>query len=125
MTGRQLLGGIRFERRDTAGHRTVFAVHRTSDFGRNGPVCREEGDPVPNRGVTERRIAEAALRLVVAEGVDGLSMRKLAQDVGVAPMSLYTYYPDREAVLEAAAQLLLAEVELPDDDLDWRETVRQ
>jgi len=80
---------------------------------------------VPNRGITERLIAEAALALVDAEGVDGLSMRKLAQRVGVAPMSLYTYFPDREAVLEAAAQLLLGEIEVPDPELDWRETVRR
>ncbi|MGY1833109.1 TetR/AcrR family transcriptional regulator [Geodermatophilus sp. SYSU D01180] len=79
---------------------------------------------MPNRGVTERRIAEAALALVDQDGVDGLSMRKLAQRVGVAPMSLYTYFPDRDAVLEAVAQLLLAQVEVPDPDLDWRDTVR-
>jgi AcrR family transcriptional regulator len=86
---------------------------------------RHEGRRMPNRGLTERRIAGAALALVDAEGVDGLSMRKLAQRVGVAPMSLYTYFGDREAVLEAVAQLLLAEIEVPDEDLDWRETIRQ
>jgi TetR/AcrR family transcriptional regulator, tetracycline repressor protein len=80
---------------------------------------------MPNRGMNERRIAEAALSLVDAEGVDGLSMRKLAQAVRMAPMSLYTYFPDRDAVLEAVTQLVLAEVEVPDEDLDWRETIRQ
>jgi TetR/AcrR family transcriptional regulator, tetracycline repressor protein len=80
---------------------------------------------VPNRGATERRIAEAALALVDADGVDGLSIRKLAQRIGLAPMSVYTYFPDREAVLEAATQLLLARIEVPDEDLDWRETIRR
>lgn len=80
---------------------------------------------MPNSGLSERRIAEAALRLVDAEGVDGLSMRKLAQSLGTAPMSLYTYFADREAVLEAVAQLLLAEVAVPDEDLDWRDTIRR
>jgi AcrR family transcriptional regulator len=80
---------------------------------------------MPNRGMTERRIAEAALHLVDQDGIDGLSMRKLAQALGSAPMSLYTYFPDREAVLEAVAQLLLAEIEVPDDELDWRETTRR
>ena len=79
---------------------------------------------MPNRGVTERRIAEAALELVDSHGVDGLSMRKLAQSVGVAPMSLYTYFPDRDAVLEALTQLVLAEIDVPDEELDWRETIR-
>jgi AcrR family transcriptional regulator len=78
---------------------------------------------VPNR-LTERRIAEAALDLVDADGVDGLTMRKLAQRLGVSAMALYTYFPDREAVLEAVTQLLLTEVEIPAEDLDWRETIR-
>jgi TetR/AcrR family transcriptional regulator, tetracycline repressor protein len=80
---------------------------------------------MPNRGITERRIAEAALALVDADGVDGLSIRKLAQRVGVAPMSVYTYFPDREAVLEAATQLLLAGIDVPEEDLDWREAIRR
>src|SRR3954447_6750685 len=79
---------------------------------------------MPHR-LNERRIAETALELVDAEGVDGLSMRKLAAALDASPMSLYTYYPDREAVLEALTQLVLAEVEVPDEDLDWRETIRQ
>jgi AcrR family transcriptional regulator len=79
---------------------------------------------VPNR-LTERRIAEAALDLVDADGVDGLTMRKLAQRLGVSAMALYTYFPDREAVLEAVTQLVLTEVEIPAEDRDWRETIRQ
>jgi AcrR family transcriptional regulator len=79
---------------------------------------------VPNR-LTERRIAEAALDLVDADGVDGLTMRKLAQRLGVSAMALYTYFPDREALLEAVTQLVLTEVEIPAEDLDWRETIRQ
>jgi AcrR family transcriptional regulator len=79
---------------------------------------------VPNR-LNERQIAEAALELVDADGVEGLSMRKLAQSLGVAPMSLYTYFADRDAVLEALTQLVLAEIEVPDEDLDWRETIRR
>src|SRR4051812_30484622 len=80
---------------------------------------------MPNVGLSEHRIAEAALRLVDAEGIDGLSMRKLAQDLGVAPVSLYTHLADREAVLEATVQLMLAEIEVPDEGLDWRDTIRQ
>ena len=80
---------------------------------------------MPGSGLNERRIAETALALIDDDGVDGLSMRKLAQRLGVAPMSLYTYFADREAVLDAVAQLLLAEIEVPDGDLDWRETIRR
>jgi AcrR family transcriptional regulator len=88
------------------------------------PYVREKGPALPNR-LTERGIAEAALGLVDTDGVDGLTMRKLAQRLGVSAMALYTYFPDREAVLEAMTQLMLTEVEIPDEDLDWRETIRQ
>jgi AcrR family transcriptional regulator len=83
-----------------------------------------KGPALPNR-LTERGIAEAALGLVDADGVDGLTMRKLSQRLGVSPMALYTYFPDRDAVLEAVTQLLLAETEIPREDLDWRDTVRE
>lgn len=78
---------------------------------------------MPNSGLNDRRIAEAALGLIDEQGLDGLSMRKLAQRLGAAPMSLYTHVADRQALLEAVAQLLLAEIEAP-EDLDWRQTVR-
>lgn len=80
---------------------------------------------MPSTGLSERRIAEEALALIDDDGVDGLSMRKLAQRLGVAPMSLYTYFPDRDAVLDAVAQLVLTEVEVPDEELDWRESIRR
>lgn len=77
---------------------------------------------MPER-LSERRIAQVALDLVDVEGVEGLSMRKLAQRLGTSPMSMYTYFADRDAVLEAVTQLVLAEVDMPPDDVDWRETV--
>jgi AcrR family transcriptional regulator len=76
--------------------------------------------------LTERSIAEAALALIDAEGIDGLSMRKLADALGSAPMSVYTYFPDRNAVLDAAAQVLYGLVEAPtDESLPPYETVRR
>ena len=90
----------------------------------HAPSVFWKGPALPNR-LTERGIAEAALGLVDADGVDGLTMRKLAQRLGVSAMALYTYFPDREAVLEAVTQLVLTEVEIPAESLDWRDTVRQ
>jgi AcrR family transcriptional regulator len=81
--------------------------------------------PSAGRRLTERRIAEAALALVDREGVEGLSMRKLAQSLGVSTMALYTYFPDKETLLDAVTQLVLAEIEAPTEDLGWRETIRR
>lgn len=74
--------------------------------------------------LSQRAIAEAALALIDEEGIDGLSMRKVAQKLGAAPMSLYTYFADKDALLDAVAQLLLAEVETPPEDANWRDAMR-
>jgi len=78
----------------------------------------------PQRGLTAEGIVEAAIGLVEAEGLAALSMRRVAQELGVGTASLYTYLPGK-AELEA---LMLDAVAL-DDTLphewpgDWRAKV--
>jgi AcrR family transcriptional regulator len=75
--------------------------------------------------LTERRVAEAAFKLIDEKGLEGFTMRKLADSIGASTMAVYTYFPDKEALLTAVAQLLLAEVEAPAEDLDWQEVIRR
>lgn len=49
-------------------------------------------------------LIEAARRLVQEEGYDGLTIRKLAKQVGYAPMSVYSYFADKQDILLALAQ---------------------
>jgi AcrR family transcriptional regulator len=81
---------------------------------------------MPHRsGLTERAVAERALDILDAEGLEGLSVRALARSLGVAPMSIYTYFADRDAILDGVAQLLYAQVEAPTDPrLGPADTVR-
>jgi len=74
--------------------------------------------------LSQRAIAQAALDVIDAEGIDALTMRKLAQHLGSSPMGLYTYFPDREALLDGVAQLLMAEVETPPEEVHWRDAMR-
>jgi AcrR family transcriptional regulator len=74
--------------------------------------------------LSQRVIAEAALAAIDRDGVDGLSMRKLAQELGSSPMSVYTYFADRDALLDGVTQLLLARIETPPEDLHWRDAMR-
>lgn len=48
---------------------------------------------------TEKRIAEAALKLLEAGGEDGVSMRRVAAAVGITPMAIYHHFADRRALL--------------------------
>jgi AcrR family transcriptional regulator len=48
---------------------------------------------------TAERIAETALKLLETEGEDAVSMRRVAQAVGITPMAIYHHFPNREALL--------------------------
>jgi AcrR family transcriptional regulator len=53
--------------------------------------------------LTQERILEAALAVVDADGWEGLSMRRLAQDLDVWPMAVYRHFRDKEELVEAVA----------------------
>jgi AcrR family transcriptional regulator len=50
---------------------------------------------------TTQKIARAAGRLLHKEGVDGVTMRRVASAVGITPMALYRHYPNRDGLLNA------------------------
>ena len=80
---------------------------------------------MPKRtGLTEQSVAEHALGIVDADGVDGLSMRKLAATLDVSPMTLYSYVADRDALLDLVTQLVYSRIDVPDDTGDPRATLR-
>jgi len=75
--------------------------------------------------LSRQRILAAALRLVDEQGLDALSMRKLAASLGVEAMSLYTHVPSKSALLTGVLELLVAQLEVPqDEDLPWVERLR-
>jgi TetR/AcrR family tetracycline transcriptional repressor len=75
-------------------------------------------------GLSREAVLGAARRIADDEGVDRLTMRRLATALGVVPNAVYTYYPDKEALLDALLDDLLAGVEIGDpDDGDWRDSL--
>lgn len=66
-------------------------------------------------------VARAAIVLADADGLDALTIRRLATGLGVTPMALYWHFTDKEALLDGVAEQLLAEVHLPadEDDVAW------
>ncbi|MBN9620579.1 MAG: TetR/AcrR family transcriptional regulator C-terminal domain-containing protein [Actinobacteria bacterium] len=69
-------------------------------------------------------IVEVALRIVDAEGVDEVSMRRVAAEFDTGPASLYAYFPNKEALLNAVLDQVIEEIEVP-DDADWQELLRK
>ncbi|WP_083883890.1 TetR/AcrR family transcriptional regulator [Nocardia higoensis] len=78
--------------------------------GRDGraPEAADHRPPRPTR-LTRVTIARTAVALADRDGLAGLTMRRLAGELGVATAALYRHYPDREALLSAMTELVLAE----------------
>ncbi|MGK8524511.1 TetR/AcrR family transcriptional regulator [Nocardia asteroides] len=70
-------------------------------------------------------IARAAVELADRDGIDGLTMRRLASALGVATATLYRHFPDREALLASMAELALDEIPPPAAECTgWRPRLR-
>jgi AcrR family transcriptional regulator len=78
----------------------------------------------PRPQLDRERIVAAALQIVDAEGVAALSVRRLADDLGVTPMSLYWHVADKAELLELVGHAVLAEVELPGRSGAWKAELR-
>jgi AcrR family transcriptional regulator len=61
-------------------------------------------------GLTVLRVVGAGIALADAEGLDAVTMRRVAQDLGVVPMTLYTYVPDKATLLELMLDRLYLEM---------------
>jgi AcrR family transcriptional regulator len=79
--------------------------------------------PRTHRAIEAReRIVTTALALIEKKGLEAFSTRRLASRLGLQVMSLYHYFPSREALLDAAVDRMIAEVPLPDvAQVEWRE----
>ncbi|MBF6165078.1 TetR family transcriptional regulator [Streptomyces gardneri] len=70
-------------------------------------------------------IARVAVELADRDGIDGLTMRRLAGALGVATATLYRHFPDREALLASMAELVLDEIPPPAAECTgWRPRLR-
>ena len=76
-------------------------------------------------GLSRARIVGATIDLIEREGADGLSMRRVAAELGVAVMSLYNHVPNKAALLDAVAAEILGGMEVADDPaMYWTERAR-
>ncbi|GLW56515.1 TetR/AcrR family transcriptional regulator [Kitasatospora phosalacinea] len=75
----------------------------------------------PSRTLTRECIAAAALRVLEREGLAGLSMRKVAAEVGAQAASLYWHVRNKEEILDLLGDAIIADAEVPPRTGDWRE----
>jgi TetR/AcrR family transcriptional regulator, tetracycline repressor protein len=91
------------------------------------PVRKKARGRTARRGPGQRAGLDSAMILAEArvvaerEGVEQLTMRRLAERLGVAPNALYSHFADKSTLIDELLDSLLAKVEVPSGEKSWRE----
>ena len=70
------------------------------------------------------RVLNTAVALADEAGIEAISMRKLAQKLGVVPMALYKHVANKEQLLDGIVDVVVSEIAPPDPTVDWKRAVR-
>jgi len=75
--------------------------------------------------LSKDRVLRAALQIADTSGVESLTMRKLAQKLGVEAMTLYYYLTNKDDILDGILDLVVGEIERPAEEGDWKAALRR
>ena len=79
----------------------------------------------PKVPLSRERALVAAVALADREGIGALTMRKLADELGVEAMSLYHHVANKEEILDGMVDMVFAEIDLPRCDVGWKAAMRE
>jgi AcrR family transcriptional regulator len=79
----------------------------------------------PGPSLSKERVLEAAIAVAVRDGIELLTMRKLAGELGAGAMSVYHYVRNKEELLDAMVDVVFGEIEPPAAGGDWRAAMRR
>jgi AcrR family transcriptional regulator len=85
--------------------------------GETGPTSRIQ--------LTRQRVVAAAVELADRDGTEAISMRRLAQELGVEPMSLYTHVRNKDDLFDGMADAVIGEIPLSGGTAGWKTALRQ
>jgi AcrR family transcriptional regulator len=89
------------------------------------PWSRRRSRPPARRPLSRGAIVGAAMRILDEHGLDGLSMRRVADALGTGPASLYAHVSGKEELLDLMIDRVAADLVVPDPDPDrWQEQVK-
>jgi AcrR family transcriptional regulator len=78
----------------------------------------------PRTPLTKQRVITEAVALADDEGIAMLTMRRLADRLGIEPMSLYHHVANKDEILDAMLDVVFSEIELPSTRVRWRTAMR-
>ncbi|MEO0827574.1 MAG: TetR/AcrR family transcriptional regulator [Cyanobacteria bacterium J06635_15] len=79
----------------------------------------------PLAPLSRERVLRSALCLADEGGIEALSMRKLAQVLGVKAMSLYNHVANKDDILDGIVDIVVSEIEVPSLEMDWKTAMRR
>ncbi|MFF1381505.1 TetR/AcrR family transcriptional regulator [Streptomyces sp. NPDC058308] len=79
----------------------------------------------PRTALTPQRIAAVAVRVADAEGIAAVTMRRLATELGVAPMAAYRHVSGKDDLLALMVDTVSAELGPPAEVTGWRDVLRE
>lgn len=79
-----------------------------------------DGQKPRQRGLSRERIVSAGLAIAETDGVDGVTMRRVAASLGVSPMSLYTHVSNKDTLLDLMHCEISARIYDGDPEGSWR-----
>ncbi|MCW2942998.1 MAG: transcriptional regulator, TetR family [Actinomycetia bacterium] len=86
---------------------------------------RVSESPEERAPLSRERVLRGAVAVADEAGIGSLTMRSLAQELGVKPMSLYHHVANKDEILDGIVDLVFSEIELPSADGDWRSEIHR
>jgi AcrR family transcriptional regulator len=79
----------------------------------------------PREPLTRERILRTAVAVADEGGVESLSMRRIAQELGVVPMALYKHVTNKDEVVDGMIDVVVGEIDPPASGADWKTSIRE
>jgi AcrR family transcriptional regulator len=74
--------------------------------------------------LSAERVLDGAMELADEIGVEGLTIRRLADHLDTKPMTIYHHIPNKEAIVDGMVDRVFTEIDRPPADLHWKEAMR-
>ncbi|WFE98826.1 TetR/AcrR family transcriptional regulator C-terminal domain-containing protein [Micromonospora sp. WMMD964] len=84
----------------------------------------EQAETLPRTPLSRDRVLRAAVALADEAGIESLSMRNLAQDLGVVPMALYKHVANKDELLDGMIDVVVGEIGESEPGADWKRAIR-
>jgi AcrR family transcriptional regulator len=88
------------------------------------PTPASDG-PAQRAPLTRERVLRGAIAIADAGGIAALTIRALADKLGVKPMSVYHHVANKDEILDGIVDLVFSEIDLPAPGGDWHAEIRR